>query len=182
MSHATASAGCGTRLLDWYASKMATHPYTTGVITATTAYVGGDALAKLIAGTAHAALDPVQCAVLTVASAYYGWETPAVYAAIDREIPATGFVSRLRRAVWRSCGFGPFWTVRHMALLEIVHGTGGSPLELVARGLAVWGSSAVTCLGIDYVVQSRVPLPLRFLTQAAVTLAWQLGASLWTCL
>lgn len=172
----------GPRWLDWYASQVAMRPYTTGVITATTAYVGGDTLATLIAGTAHAAVDPVQYAVLTAASAYYGWETPAVYAAIDREIPATGFMSRLRRAVWRSCGFGPFWTVRHMALLEMVHGTGGSAAELLARGCAVWGSSAATCLGIDYVVQHRVPLSLRFLVQASVTLAWQLGASLWTCL
>ncbi len=87
-------------------------------------------------------------------------------------------VGRLRAEAFMF-GFSPAWTVRHAAVLGIVHGKLDNAPDIALAGLATW---AVTLPPIVYLVepfiQGRIPLKYRFLSQTGVIVAWHTVASL----
>ncbi len=79
-------------------------------------------------------------------------------------------------------GISPFWTMRHMALLNLMHMIYAKPTTIVAGALATWASTTPIIYGLEYVIQNKIPLKYRFLAQAAVITSWHTTASLATLL
>jgi hypothetical protein len=79
-------------------------------------------------------------------------------------------------------GVSPFWTMRHMAILNLMHGIHSPSLTIVAGALATWASTTPVIFGIEYVIQNKIPLKYRFLAQSAVVTTWHTIASLVTLL
>lgn len=83
----------------------------------------------------------------------------------------------IRAAAYR-IPIAPFWTMRHMGVLALIHGSTATPWGIVGGSLAVWATWLPLLFAEEYVVQNKIPLEYRFLAVSAGNLVWQISASL----
>ena len=75
----------------------------------------------------------------------------------------------------------PIWTTRHVMLMQLAGGMSSAAvfsMNTVANSLKLWAGSTLAILGFERVIQGEIPLHYRYLTQATVSFAWQIAASI----
>lgn len=97
-------------------------------------------------------------------------------AATKRRIAGSG--QSIRRAMAYRFAIAPWWTMRHMAYLGLLHGSTATPSEIVWRSLYLWAAWFFPLSVEEYLVQNKIPLEQRFLATSVGGFIWQISASL----
>jgi hypothetical protein len=173
------------RFLNFYDRFATKHPYITGVATSFAVFLAGDLAAQGIMPNHVTGLSAEQLVVVAGLSAYYGLESPEIFRRIDNAFPLEAadksvHISRqgIVRALAYRLGIAPWWTMRHMAFLGLIHGSNATPEQIATDSLVLWGTWLVPLSMEEYLVQNKIPLNLRFLATSVGNFIWQISASL----
>jgi hypothetical protein len=86
------------------------------------------------------------------------------------------------RALTYKVGISPFWTLRHMAILALMHDRMVTSADLFKDSLGLWSGGFLPILCLEYVIQNKIPLRYRFIAASTVIFIWQIAASIITLL
>jgi len=84
----------------------------------------------------------------------------------------------IMRAMAYRLGIAPWWTMRHMAFLGLVHGSTATPYRIACDSLILWATWLIPLSVEEYLVQNKIPLRQRFLASSVGCFTWQISASL----